>query len=116
MPQYGLEIDEREAKEIAGAGAKVFVFWNSQHDLEYVEQVLGARPGNVEGMDIEAARRIVMGGEAASEVRKIGSRFDGAVIVCPHGNTSRRFAEALSAAGIKSYSLRRGLEGLRGRA
>ena len=61
---------------------------------------------------------IEIGDEESSVRQKVASmqidkEYEGAVMVCPHGNTSKRFAEALKVIGVKAYSLRKGVAGLK---
>jgi rhodanese-related sulfurtransferase len=108
-----LEVDAKEAAEITSHGAKVFVLEQEYNDIEFVSETLKAR--SAERLDMNDVHPLLMSYGTEEELKKIGKKFDGAVIVCPHGNTSLRLAQALSTIGIKAYSLRKGIAGLRGR-
>ncbi len=108
-----LEVGLEEAKGLVGAGSRVYVFISNLGELELVGEVLGAKDRTY-GMDIGIAREIIFNQDIKA-IRKVGEQFKDAVIVCPHGNTSLRFAEALSKLGVQSYSLNGGIEKLRGR-
>ena len=110
-----LEIDFERAKELAKAGNNFFVLANDSNNLELVREVLGVE-GAVHGVDMEETKQILFGEDAKKLLEKRGEAFRDAVIVCPHGRTSLRFANLLSEMGIRAYSLKGGIEGLKGRA
>ena len=116
MTDYRLEVDEKQATELVKAGADVYIFWRDASDIEFVQETLHAAPGTVHDIDMSEAGKILMNLGNEGEMRQAGKEYEGSVIVCPHGNTSKRFAEALKALGIRAYSLRKGVAGLKERA
>ena len=110
-----LEIDFEKAKELARDGHNVFVFINNFGELELVKEVLGSA-NRVRDLDFGEARQIIFKEGEKAEIEKSAREFQDAVIVCPHGRTSLKFVTALSEMGIRAYSLKGGIEGLRSRA
>lgn len=115
MAEYGLEIEANEAEQLVRDGANVYIFEQNASDIEFVQEILGAEAGMVHWIDMNDAHPIMMNYGSEEELLSMSEKYDGAVIVCPHGNTSRRFAEALKAFGVRAYSLKKGLTGLRSR-
>jgi rhodanese-related sulfurtransferase len=110
-----LEIDLEKARALARAGKSVFVIAKDSGELELVKKVLGA--GDVVyGVDFGEARRIIFKEGDRKSLEECGLMFRDAVIVCPHGRTSLRLAGALSEMGIRAYSLKGGIEELKGGA
>ncbi len=109
-----LEIDLEKAKELVKDGHNVFVLINNFGELELVREIFGTT-GFVRDLDFGEAKQIIFKEGYRSEIEKSAKEFQGAVIVCPHGHTSLRFAVALSDMGIKTYSLKGGIEGLKSR-
>ena len=72
--------------------------------------------GGVHSVDMGKRRQIMFGEGDKKSLEENGMVFRDAVIVCPHGRTSLRFANLLSEMGIRAYSLKGGIEGLKGRA
>jgi rhodanese-related sulfurtransferase len=109
---HDLEVDFEGAAKLAGEGHKVFVFINNASELEFVREALGAGDG-ISNIDILIARQIVFGDKV--DLGNMAEEFRDSVIVCPHGRTSLKFAMALADRGIRAYSLRGGIEGLKAR-
>lgn len=108
-----LEIDKEKAAALVKEGKSVYVFINDYGELDFVKESLGAK-GNVHSMDIVVAREIIFNQDKKA-IEKMTGQFKDAVIVCPHGRTSLRFASALKELGVKAYSLHGGIEGLKQR-
>lgn len=108
-----MEIDADKAASLVKEGKSVYVFINDYGELELVKESLGATDG-VHDMDIVVAREIIFNQDKKA-IEKMAAQFKDAIIVCPHGRTSLRFAMALKELGIRSYSLHKGIEGLRQR-
>jgi len=109
------EVDAQKGKDLAGQGRNVYVFMNSLQDLELARQVLGAG-NNAQDIDMGEARMIMFRHAQRKELMEHAAKFEGSLIVCPHGRTSLEFVHALSELGIKAYSLHGGIEGLKSRA
>lgn len=109
------EIDAGRGIELAGRGRRFYVFMNSLGDLELAREALGAG-SRMEGIDMGEARTIMFMHGDRKSLREMAGKYEGAVIVCPHGRTSLEFARALSELGVKAYSLKGGIEGLRQRS
>lgn len=109
-----LEIDFEKAKELAKEGRNVFVFINNVSELELVREVLGS-DDHVHEVDFGEARQIIFKEGDKNDLEKRSKEFKDAIIVCPHGRTSLKFATALFEIGIKAYSLKGGIEGLKSR-
>ena len=107
------EIDVQQAKVLAKEGKSVYVFINDYGELDFVRESLGAK-GAVHNMDIVVAREIIFNQDKKA-IERMVVQFKDAIIVCPHGRTSLRFATALKELGIKAYSLYGGTEGLKQR-
>ena len=108
-----MEIDEEQAKVLVKEGKSVYVFINDYGELELVKESLGAKD-NVHNIDIVVAREIIFN-QDKKVIGKMTGQFKDAIIVCPHGRTSLRFATVLKELGVKAYSLRGGIEGLKQR-
>ncbi len=108
-----LEIDLEQAKALANDKSKIFVLEQNVGDLEFVQETLDGKNG-AESLDIGEAKALVMGLGDDEDLKGLADKYEGAVIVCPHGNTSLRIASALQRMGVRSYSLRKGLAGMRG--
>ncbi|MDE1851873.1 MAG: hypothetical protein KGH69_04275 [Candidatus Micrarchaeota archaeon] len=108
-----LEINADQASELAKKGSRVFVFSRSPYDGELLKEVLGVQ--SVQELDINEVSPIIYGYGDRDEAQKLAASFENAVIVCPHGNTSRIMAEALLQFNVKAYSLKEGMEGLKKR-
>lgn len=104
------EIDLDGSIELVGKGAGVYVFINSFADLDYVRETLGSE--GAKDMDLGEARGIILE-QSSEDPAEMKRKFEGSVIVCPHGRTSLRFVHALKRYGVRAYSLRGGIEGLR---
>ncbi len=104
------EIDLVRSIELASKGASVYVFINSFADIDYVKEVLGS--GQVTDVDLGEARGIMLE-QSSEDPAEMKRKFDGSVIVCPHGRTSLRFVHALKRYGVTAYSLHGGIEGLK---
>ncbi len=107
-----IEIDAQQAKVLAQDGKSVYVFINDYGELDFVSESLGAK--DVHNMDIAIAREIIFNQDKKA-IEKMVVQFKDAIIVCPHGRTSLRFATALKELGIRAYSLHGGTEGLKQR-
>ncbi len=108
-----MEIDAQQAKVLVQDGKRVYVFINDYGELNFVSESLGAK-GEVHNMDIAIAREIIFNQDKKA-IEKMAAQFKDAIIVCPHGRTSLRFATALKELGIRAYSLHGGTEGLKQR-
>lgn len=109
-----LEIDARQASELAKKGSKIFVFSRSPYDRELVTEALGA--ASATELDVNEISPLIYGYGDRGEAQRLARTFENAVIVCPHGNTSRIMAEALLQFNVKAYSLKEGMEGLKRRS
>ncbi|MHB1830246.1 MAG: hypothetical protein ACYCO0_02540 [Candidatus Micrarchaeaceae archaeon] len=109
------EIGAEEAHELVKKGREIYVFTNSYVDLELVAARLGAENG-AKGIDIGEAMQIMLNTVDKGIAESLARKFDGSIIVCPHGRMSLEFASKLSGLGIKAYSLKGGIEGLKSRA
>ncbi len=109
-----LEIDLEEAKKLAKSGSEIMVLIDNFGDVELVKEILEAKD-NVEEIDFGEARVIVMSLGEPKDLSDLAKKYENAVIVCPHGNTSLRMANALKQIGVHAYSLRGGIAGLRAR-
>lgn len=105
-----LEIDEREAVELLKKGHSLCLLTNDALDAGFVGEVLSA-PVHV--ADMHEVHDIIS--DDGPEARAAAAKYDGNVIVCPHGRSSKVFAAALNDLGIKAYSLVGGIEGLKQR-
>ena len=112
---YELEIGVEEAKEMAKQGRQIFVFVSNPSELEFVGEMLGAAE-KVHDIDFGDARQIIFKEGEKESLEKMGRIYRDGIIVCPHGRSSLKFASALSEMGIKAYSLKGGIEGMRSRA
>lgn len=108
-----LEIDIEKAKELAKSGNTVEVFVQSHGDVELLKDVL--ETVNVKEVNPGDARSIIMGLDDEDSLKQLAKKYSGSIIICPHGNTSLRFAKALSRLGIESYSLNGGISKITGR-
>lgn len=113
--KYGIEISYDEAMELVKSGSSVYVFMNSPADMEFVKAVF-YREKAVYPIEFNEARAIAFNYKDSSLSSQYGIKYSNAVLVCPHGNTSLRFAKALAELGITSYSLRGGITALKEKA
>ena len=108
-----MEIDVAQARVLVREGKSVYVFINDYGELDFVKESLGAN-GAVHNMDIVVAREIIFNQDKKA-IEKMAGQFKDAIIVCPHGRTSLRFASALKELGVRAYSLNGGTQGLKQR-
>ncbi len=113
--KYEIEISYEEAIELVKGGSRIYVFMNGPSDLEFVREVFGAEDA-ICPIDFNEARAIAFDYKDSSLSSQYGLKYGNAVLVCPHGNTSLRFAKALAELGIISYSLRGGIAALKSRS
>ncbi len=104
-----LEVGLEEARLLAKKGRRIFIISDRMQDVEFVKEALCAS-GHADAIGFEEARSIASG--AGNDNIDL-ERFSGSIIVCPHGNSSLRFAIAMHARGIQSYSLNGGIEMLK---
>lgn len=83
-------------------------------DVELVKETLGVND-KVKDLDISEARTLVMHLGDHKDIIELAKEYNNSIIVCPHGNTSLRMANALSNLGIKAYSLKGGLAAIKER-
>ncbi len=110
-----IEIGVENAQKLVKKGREIYVFLNNYADLEFVTEVFGAKNG-AKGIDTGEAMQIMLNTVDKGMAEAIGRKFDGSIIVCPHGRMSLEFASKLSGLGIRAYSLKGGIEGLKSRA
>lgn len=109
-----LEVDSAQASKLAKSGSAVYVLMENFGDVELVKEVL--KSDKTEEIDFGEAKVIVMNLGEPDDIKDLAKKYENSVIVCPHGNTSLRMAKALQNLGVKAYSLKGGLAGLRSRS
>lgn len=110
--KYDIEINFDEAKELAKDGSSIYVFTNGPADLEFVKAMFD-KDDNIYSIDFNEARVIAFSYKDRDLSSQYGLKYSNAVLVCPHGNTSLRFAKSLLELGIPAYSLKGGIAGLK---
>lgn len=109
-----LEVDLNGAQKLANSGSEIIVLADNFGDVELVKEIFKT-DNQVEEVDFGEAKVIVMGLGDRKDLEDLAKKYEKAVIICPHGNTSLRMANALKNMGVTSYSLKGGLAGLRSR-
>ena len=111
-PKHDFEIEVNEAKKLVEAGKKVMLFESNYSEVQLLSETFSIDEEKVEIIDINDFQIVYMHYGEEAEIKKIAGKFEEAVIVCQHGNTSRVFADALAGNGVKAYSLYRGIAGI----
>ncbi len=109
-----LEVNLDGAEKLAQSGSQIRVLMDHFGDIDLVREVF-KKGDKVEEMDFGEARILVMKLGETQDIMDLAKKFENCVIICPHGNTSLRVANALKNMGIHAYSLKGGLAGLRSR-
>lgn len=111
-PKHDFDIDFEEAKKLVEAGKKIMLFESNYSEVQLLSETFGVDEEKVGIIDINDFQIVYMHYGEEDEIKKTASKFEDAVIVCQHGNTSRVFADALAGNGVKAYSLHRGIAGI----
>ena len=111
-PKHDIEIEVNEAKKLVEAGKKVMLFESNYSEVQLLSETFSIDEEKVEIIDINDFQIVYMHYGEEAEIKKIAGKFEEAVIVCQHGNTSRVFADALAENGVKAYSLYGGIAGI----
>ena len=106
-----LEVDIKEARELARNGSGVVVFSENPYDISFIQEVLCTK--NVGFMNMDDARRLIMELDEPKTLENLSRKYGNLIVVCPHGRTSLRFVNALAKFKVTAYSLKRGISGLR---
>lgn len=107
-----LEVGASEAPEVFARKKPVYVLAETYKDLEVVKRRFGLGDEDVVMVDMNDFYPAIMNYGEDSDLKAIAKKYDGALIVCPHGISSKAFAEAIRSLGANAYSLKGGLEGL----
>jgi rhodanese-related sulfurtransferase len=110
--EHDFEIDIEEAKKLVAEGKKVMLFESNYSEVQLLSETFGIDEEKVEIIDINDFRIVHMHYGEEDEIKKVAGKFEEAVIVCQHGNTSRVLADALAENGVKAYSLYGGIAGI----
>ncbi len=111
-PEHDFEIGIEEAKKLVAEGKRVMLFESNYSEVQLLSETFGIDEEKVDMIDINDFQIVYMHYGEEADIKKIASKFEDAVIVCQHGNTSRVFADALADNGVKAYSLYGGIAGI----
>ncbi len=113
MAEEALEVDKNGAERVLSKKRPAYVLGDSYRDLDFIREAFSLGKLDVELVDMNDFYPAIMNYGDDSELKAMAKKYDGALIVCPHGISSKAFAEALRALGANAYSLKGGIEGLR---
>lgn len=111
-PKHDFEISLEEARKLVEAGKKVMLFESNYSEVQLLSETFGIAEEKINIIDINDFQIVYMHYGEEADIKKIAGKFEDAVIVCQHGNTSRVFADALAGNEVKAYSLYRGIAGI----
>ena len=107
-----LEVALPEAISMVANGSRIMLFESSYSDVQLLSETFSISEESVGIIDMNDFQVLNLHYGEEDGIKKIAGKFEGSVIVCPHGNTSRLMAELLAKEGVKAYSLKGGIEGL----
>ena len=102
------EIELREALELVNSGKSIFV-WIGGWTTTPLAGLLGIDESKV--MEASPFQLILDNKSYPEELKK----YDRPIFVCQHGLSSYDLVKELATMGIKAYSLKGGVEGIKGR-
>ena len=99
------EVSFQEAVSMAETGSSRMV-WLGREPVEYIRGLLNLPEDKMEALEPSGIM---------SMDKKTAQRYDNCIMVCYHGNTSRRVAELLSERfGVESFNLKGGITAIVG--
>jgi rhodanese-related sulfurtransferase len=108
------EIDLEEAKKLIANGSKIMLFERSYAEVQVLSETFGVGEDRIGIIDMNDVQVLHMHYGEEADIAKIANKFDNAVIVCQHGNTSRMMVKILANEKVKAYSLIGGTTGIAG--